>query len=126
MKILLLILALCTVAVAADYQQGKLLNVQPYDAPNNSVLGRWARADGGSAVIPNSRRVVALTVQVDDVAYMANFMVSKHLQPGDLVIGDPIDVRIDKDKMFVKGNDKKEVRGYIVRRERVPTSSPQK
>ena len=126
MKILAGILLLCGVAWAGEIKTAKLQNVQSYQVQNNSVLGRWARSDGGSAVIPDSRRVVALTVLLDDIAYTANFMGNKQLPTESLVIGDPIPIRLDKDKMFIKGINGKELRGYIIRRERVTSTSAAK
>lgn len=115
-SVLGLILAAAVVCSAADkvYQTGKLVDVdsQPYtkEIPSN----------GGSMSV--LRHENDLAVQLGDVIYVGQCEEKRHFsscRPGNWIVGDPIDVRIDKDSMYLKKADGGEVKTKIVKRARV-------
>jgi hypothetical protein len=101
--------------LAADrvYQTGRLLDVgsQPYtrDIPIN----------GGTMSV--LRHENDLSVQVGDVIYVGQCEEKKHFsscRPGNWIVGDAIDVRIDAGSMYLKKPDGGEVKTRIVKRMR--------
>lgn len=113
--ILVLILSAAVACPAADkaYQRGKLLDVdsQPY----TKVL---PTTQGPISVL---RHENDLAVQVGDVIYIGQCEERRHFsscRPGNWIVGDAIDVRFDKDSMFLKKADGGEVKTKIVRRTR--------
>lgn len=121
MKTLATLLLLLASAAAADFQPAKVLDVRAGVVPNNSPLGRWAASDGGSAVIPNSISVIDVTVAIGDLTYSARYKEQRHFKPSDLTIGETTQVRVDGDKLILKGSDGREVKGRIWRKERGTT-----
>lgn len=119
MKTIAAVLLLLASAAAADFQPATVLDVRMKTLPNNSALGRWAASDGGSMVIPNTVSVIDITVTIGDLTYSARYKEQRHFKASDFTIGDSTQVRIDGDKLIMKGSDGKEVKGKIWRKERV-------
>ncbi len=116
--IIFLLLAMTGWALAADFQQAKVLDVRVATAPNNSALGRWAASDGGSVVIPSTVNTITVTLSLGDFVYTAQYRELRHFKASDLVIGDSAPARVDGDKLILKGSDGKEVKGKIIRKAR--------
>ena len=108
----LAMLATAVLGLAAEkvYQKGKYLDVnsQAYqkNVGDNSVL----------------RHENDLSVQIDNIVYVGQCEETRHFsscRPGTWIIGDLIDVRIDKDYMYLRKPDGGEVKTRIVKRVRV-------
>ncbi len=118
MKRLSIFLLLVSLASAADYKQAKILDVQPYQAQNNSLAARWARIDGGSLLVRDAVTMVAVDVSLDDLKYTVVFPERQYMKSGELIIGDMLPVRVDGENMIIKTPKGKENKGRIVRRAR--------
>jgi len=110
--VLLSILLVTSSVVLAekDYQTGKLVDTgsQLYSNPN-------PKKD------KNLHHENTLAVQVGDLIYTGQCEQKKNsdkCKPADWIIGDPIDVRIDKDTMYLKKAKGGEIKTRIVKRER--------
>lgn len=109
-KFVLTFLLFATTSVfAADkaYQTGKLLNVdsQLY----NKVI------DGDSYV----RHEDSLAVQIGDVIYIGQCEEKKHFsdcKPANWIVGDSINVRFEKDNMYLQKPDGGEAKTKLVKR----------
>jgi hypothetical protein len=97
---------------AADkvYQKGKYLDVDSQ---------AYQKVVGDTSVL---RHENDLSIQIDDVIYVGQCEEKRHFsscRPGTWIVGDLIDVRIDKDHMYLKKADGGEVKTQIVKRVRV-------
>jgi hypothetical protein len=106
-----LMLATAVICLAADkvYQKGKYLDV-------NSQA--YQKLVGDTSVM---RHENDLSVQIGDLIYIGQCEEKRHFsscRPGAWVIGDLIDVRIDKDSMYLKKPDGGELKTRIVKRVR--------
>jgi hypothetical protein len=111
-------LATAVVCSAADrtYQKGKYLDVtsEAYQKIISSP------SDGGSMSV--LRHENDMSVQIDDVIYVGQCEEKKYFsscRPGTWIVGDMIDVRIDKGHMYLRKPDGGEVKTLIVKRVRV-------
>jgi hypothetical protein len=113
----LTLLATAALGLAADkvYQKGKYLDVdsQAYQklVGDNSVL----------------RHENDLSLQIDDIIYVGQCEEKRYFsscRPGTWVIGDMIDVRIDKDYMYLRKPDGGELKTRIVKRVRATEAAP--
>ena len=107
-----LVLALVVTCFAADkaYQTGKLLDV-------DSQL--YQKLVGDTTV---TRHQNDLSVQVGDIIYVGECHERKRwssCRPGNWIVGDPIEVRVDKDEMYLRKPNGGEVKTRIVKRVRV-------
>jgi hypothetical protein len=108
----LAMLATAVAGLAADkvYQKGKYLDVDSQ---------AYQKLVGDTSVL---RHENDLSVQIDDLIYVGQCEEKRHFsscRPGAWVIGDMIDVRIDKDCMYLKKPDGGELKTRIVKRVRV-------
>lgn len=108
---LCLILAAVVPCMAADrvYQKGKYLDVDSQ---------AYQKLVGDTSVM---RHENDLSVQIDDLIYIGQCEERRHFsscRPGAWVVGDMIDVRIDKDSMYLKKPDGGELKTHIVKRVR--------
>lgn len=116
--VVVLMLAIAAACPAADkvYQKGKYLDV-------NSQAYQKIIADpsaGGSMSV--LRHENDMSVQIGDVIYVGRCEERKHFsscRPGTWIVGDMIDVRIDKDNMYLRKPNGGEVKTQIVKRVRV-------
>lgn len=116
---------LCAQAVRARekalYQTGKLIDVRAY-ATEEGVL--------------RAQHSFCLAIQVDDISYIVHYEAAMrgNYEPTNLIIGDPIEVKIEGNKMTMKTGKKwvndithkehdEEAKMNILRRERVLASS---
>ena len=113
-----LMLATAALCSAADksYEKGKYLDVdsQAYQKIISNP------SNGGSMSV--LRHENDMSIQIDDVIYVGQCEEKKHFsscRPGTWIVGDMIDVRIDKDHMYLKKPDGGEVKTQIVKRVRV-------
>ncbi len=111
--IVCLMAALTCSASDKTYQTGKLLDVdsQPYtkEVPMN----------GGSMSV--LRHENSLAVQVGDIIYIGQCEEKRHFsscRPGNWIVGDAINVRMDKDSMYLQKAGGGEVKTKIVKRTR--------
>ena len=93
-----------------EYQTGKLVDTasQLYSNPN-------PKKD------KNLHHENTLSVQVGDLIYTGQCEQKKNsdkCKPADWIIGDPIQVRIDKDTMYVKKDKGGEIKTRIVKKQR--------
>lgn len=100
------------VCSAADksYQKGRYLDVDSQ---------AYQKLAGDTTVL---RHENDLSVQIDDLIYVGQCEEKKHFsscRPGTWIIGDMIDVRIEKDHMYLKKPNGGEVETRIVKRVRV-------
>ena len=67
------------------------------------------------------RQEYFLHVKLKGIVYVARYTSSlfKSYRPADLIVGDPIEVRFKKKKMYIKRPDGKEMKSKIVKRVRV-------
>jgi hypothetical protein len=113
-----LILASAVVCSAADkvYQKGKYLDV------NSQAYQKLISNPGTGATNSVLRHENQMSIQIDDVVYFGQCEEKKYFsscRPGTWVIGDMIDVRIDKNNMYISKPDGGEVKTLIVKRVRI-------
>ena len=106
-----LMLATVVPCMAADhvYQKGKYLDVDSQ---------AYQKLVGDTSVL---RHENDLSVQIDDIVYVGQCEEKRHFsscRPGAWIVGDMIDVRIDKDSMYLKKPDGGELKTRIVKRVR--------
>ena len=107
----LVMLMAAGVCLAADkvYQKGKYLDVASKE---------YQKLVGDRSV---TRHENDLSVQIDDLIYVGQCEEQKYFsscRPGTWIIGDIIDVRIDKNSMYLRKPDGGEVKTRIVKRVR--------
>jgi hypothetical protein len=113
------LLVLAPLASAEDFQQAKLLDVQAFKAAGPSIV---APNGNNSVIIPTSRNMFTITVAIGEMAYSAQFRESRHFKPSQFVVGDPIEAKVEGDKLILKNSENKEEKAKIVRRERLAKS----
>jgi|SRR5579864_1274127 hypothetical protein len=113
-----ILIFLSAIAVGADFQQAKLLDVRGFKEAGASII---APNNGYPVIIPISRNMFTITVALGDMSYSAQYQQSRHFKPSELIVGDPIEARIDGDKLILRTADGKEQKAKIVRRERLAT-----
>ncbi len=120
--VVVLMLTAAAVCPAADkvYQKGKYLDV-------NSQAYQQMISDpsnGGSMSV--LRHEDDMSVQIGDVVYVGQCEERRHFsscRPETWIVGDMIDVRIDKDNLYLKKPNGGEVKTHIVKRVRVNQAS---
>lgn len=110
------LLLLSAAALAADFQQAKLLDVQAFKQPGAPII---APNNGYPVVIPTSYNMFTITVALGDMSYSAQFRESRHFKPSQFVVGDSIQARVEGEKLIVKTADGTEKKAKIIRRERL-------
>lgn len=105
--LILAMVAATGLAAEKVYQKGKYLDV-------DSQAFQKLVGDGSVTRHENN-----LSVQVDTLVYVGQCEEKKHFsscRPGNWIIGDPIDVRIDRDFMYLRKPEGGEVKTRIVKR----------
>jgi hypothetical protein len=94
-----------------DYQQGKLLNIEEKDTVQTSYISQ-KQSDGRTVTTPveNKEKHYFITVQLSDMVYVGEYTPAFFGKPGDWIIGDPIDVRLDGNKMVLRKPNGKELK----------------
>lgn len=113
-----LMLLTAVVCSAADkaYQKGKYLDV------NSQAYQRLFSDPSTGGTNSVLRHENEMSVQIGDVIYVGQCEEKKYFsscRPGTWIIGDMIDVRINKNNMYLKKPDGGEVKTLIVKRVRV-------
>lgn len=121
MKRIALLLALSSAAFAADFQNGKLLDIQSFKQPGAPVI---APNNGFPVVIPTSYDMFTMTVAIGEVSYSAQFRQTRSFKASQLIVGDPIQARVEGDKLVVKTATGVEKKAKIIRGERLKLSQP--
>ena len=108
-------LATASVGLAADkvYQKGKYLDVNSQEY--QKIISN--PSNGGSMSV--LRHENDMSIQIDDLIYVGQCEEKKHFsdcRPGTWIVGDMIDVRIDKNSMYLRKPDGGEVKTQIVKR----------
>lgn len=116
--VIVLMLATAAVCPAADkvYQKGKYLDV------NSQAYQKIVSNPSNGGSVSVLRHENDMSVQIDDVIYVGECEEKRHFsscRPGTWIVGDMIDVRIDKDNMYLRKPDGGEVKTQIVKRVRV-------
>jgi hypothetical protein len=117
-KATLALLLLATSCLAAEkvYETGKFVNLD--SETSSSTFGNYDSYTGHGYVMTGHRREEMLSVQLKDVVYTGE--CREHIcKPGQWIVGDPIDVRIEKDEMYLRKPSGGEVKTRIIKRERV-------
>lgn len=119
-----LALSLTVNAAEREYETGRILNIQR----ERHNVSRGATAyHAGSAIIVNnntsSQTHWNYIVAVRDMIFHGQYIRRNRLQQDpsmDFVINDPVDVRFDKNRMYLKRPNGKELKTQIVTQMRVP------
>jgi hypothetical protein len=109
-------IALCAVALAANpYESGKLISIT--DSRSNRVVG-----NGSGSVVNVTDVEYRLSVQVGDMVYVGSYWPRWRWSyaPTDFVVNDPVQVRIEEKRMYLKRPDGKELKTDIVQRIHTP------
>jgi hypothetical protein len=116
---LLLVILLGNPASAKDSQKtyvtGKLLDltVQPVDK-GTAIIGNIAAPIRGISYL--------FQIQVGDLVYFAQYTAGTHADRPHWIVNDAIDLRFEKEKIFLKRPDGKEVEVWLAKTVRVSTS----
>jgi hypothetical protein len=110
-----------SVCSAQNLLPAKILDVRAYSEPGAPII---APNNGHPVLIPVSSDMFSLTLVIGDMTYTAQYSVSRHLKPADLIVGDSVPARIDGKKMVVEKPDHKIRRATIIRKERLSPSEP--
>ena len=102
-RFLVVVIVLAVISAAAEsksYQTGKLLDVEVKVYDND-------RAD-----------YYYITVQLGQMTYVGEYRAAFlwSYEPKEWVVNDPIEVRFEKDKMFIKRPNGKELKTKVVKR----------
>lgn len=116
MKSQCVILLLSAVALAGDFQKAKITDVQGFKEAGAPII---APNNGYPVLISTSRNMFTITVSFGDMGYSAQYVQKRHFKPSEFIVGDPIDARIDGDKLVLRTADGKEEKAKITRRERL-------
>jgi len=94
------------------------LYVQSGELPGHDVEN-WSRAEQEIlAETENMRRRAAVVIKVNGVKYVGEYQPdsSDGYTPGEFAVGSSVKVRLERDKMFIKRPDGKELETHIVRK----------
>lgn len=113
MKTALLVIALCISSLA---ETGKIVDIQPFTQEDAPLI---TPNNGHPVLIDQSTKMFTITVAIGDMAYSGNYRVRRHLKSSDLVVGDPIEARVEGNKLIITEADGKEYKSTIIRRARL-------
>jgi|SRR5580700_10946995 hypothetical protein len=91
------------------YQTGKLLDLQVQNVSRGTAVI-------GSMAAPIPGLLYVFEIQCDDLLYYATYSAGKLSYKPDWIVSDPIDFRLEKDAMFLKRSDGKELEVRVVKR----------
>jgi hypothetical protein len=97
------------------YQTGKLLDVSVQDVSRGTVVL------GGSAIpiaVPIPGQLYIFQIQLGDLIYFAKYEAGKRSYKPVWIVNDSIELRLDKDEMYLKRPDQKELKVTIVKKVR--------
>jgi hypothetical protein len=108
-----------------SYQSGKLLDIQESKETKVASYNTTKNKDGSTVTTPvmDTVKRFDISVQLGDLTYVGRYEPTWSWgKPPNWIIGDPIEVRIDSNKMFLKKPDGKELKTKIVKRVRAGQS----
>jgi len=117
---LMVIASLTVPAVSKDktktFQTGKLLDVRVEDVSKGTAV----TVSSGTAIIgtPIPGRLYTFRIQLEDLVYVAEYKEGKRSYKPEWIVNDPIELRLEKDRMFLKRPDGKELEVAVIKRER--------
>lgn len=116
-----LLLLFSTAFAAASYQTGKLVGLT--DSHSNSIIQNQSNGQ----IIDVSQSHYRLSVLLDGMIYVADYAPRWRwsYRPTDLIVNDPITVKLDGKHLYFMSSDRKAFKADIIRRERpTMTSGP--
>ena len=110
-----------------SYMQGKLLDIQE-KKDKTTTYTTTKQKDGTSVTTPTTteEKHYFITVQADELVYVGEYTPMFFGKPGDWIIGDPIEVRFDGNKMILRKPNGKELKASIRKRIRASEYQPGK
>lgn len=108
MRFLAVLLLAGALAHGADFQQAKIMDVQPLSRPGMAI----------GEVITNID-MITVTVAIDGMAYSATYNKPRHVDSSNFIVGDSIAAKIDGEKLILRSSSGKELKAKITRRERL-------
>lgn len=108
-----------------EYQQGKLLDIQE-KKDKTTTYTTTKQKDGTSVTTPTTteEKHYFITVQAGDLVYVSEYTPMFFGKPGDWIIGDPIEVRFEGNKMILRKPNGKELKASIRKRIRASEYQP--
>jgi hypothetical protein len=112
-----------------EYQTGKLVDVQSEEFERMIMSGH--SQNGNGHIHGTTARLTDnhISVRLGDLLVVGECIGKRHwssCKPGEWVIGDPIEVRVDEDKMYLKKPNGKELKTKIVKRVRAGNDAQEK
>jgi hypothetical protein len=123
LAVIFFMLVWASVCSAQNLLPAKILDVRAYSEPGAPII---APNNGHPVLIPVSSDMFSLTLVSGHMTYTAQYSVSRHLKPADLIVGDSVPARIDGKKMVVEMPDHKIRRAIIIRKERLSPETAQR
>jgi len=107
------------------YQQGKLLDIHE-TKDQRTTYTTTKQSNGSTVTTPTTTedKHYFIAVQAGDLVYVGKYTPMFFGKPGDWIIGDPIDLRFDGNKMILKKPNGKELKTKIEKRIRVADYQP--
>jgi hypothetical protein len=105
-------------SISALAGTGKILDVSPYNehgATQVTVIQGYPNP----IVTQGSWEMFTLTIALDGFAYSANFRAKRGFHSTDLIVGDPIMVVVEGNKLLITRSDGKTEKAKIVRKARI-------
>jgi len=118
--VMLMLVTLAVTTTAKDktktYQTGKLLDVTVEDASKGTTVN----VSSGTAVIatPIPGSVYTFKIQLAGLVYVSEYKAGKRSYKPEWIVNDPIELRVERDKMFLKRPDGKELEVAVIKKER--------
>ena len=113
MKPFVTVCLFCAVAFAGT---GKIRDVAPYSehgAPQVTVIQGYPNP----IVTQGKWDMFAITVELDGMAYTANFRAKRNFHAADFVVGTPIEASIDGKHLVISRPDGKTEKAVIVKKQ---------
>ncbi len=76
----------------------RIVDVRAYAIAGPSIV---APNNGYPVVIPTSTGMFTLTVALDEMIYSVEVRQSRHVKPSDFIVGDPVEVHLEGQKLIV-------------------------
>lgn len=105
--------------VPKSYDTGKLLDIQESKETRVVSYNTTKNKNGSTVTTPvmDTVKLYDISVKVGDMTYVGRYEPTwSFSKRPNWVIGDPIEVRIDKDKMYIKKSDGKELKTKVIKR----------
>jgi hypothetical protein len=123
--LLLALHALAKDSTPKEYQQGKLLNIEEKDTVQTTYVSQRQGNRTVTTPVEDKQKHYFITVQAGDMLYVGEYTPAFFGKPGDWVIGDPIQVRFDGNKMILQKPNGKELKAKIRKRIRASEAAAQ-